>query len=79
MNSATIAAVMRLRSILSTSALLLVLAGAIASSGSARLTLINVGLRIDYPWPRAAGASSRTTPVSADSIERPRAIRRYQE
>jgi hypothetical protein len=47
---------MRLRSILSTSALLLVLAGAVFSAGSARLTLVNVGLRVSYPWPRAAGA-----------------------
>ena len=47
---------MRLRSILSAGALLLVLAGAVFSAGAARLTLVNVGLRVDYPWPRAAGA-----------------------
>lgn len=48
---------MRLRSILGTSALLVALAGAVFSSGSARLTLVNAGLRVDYPWPRSAGAA----------------------
>lgn len=47
---------MRLRSVLSKSALLIILAGAVFSAGSARLTLVNLGLRVDYPWPRAAGA-----------------------
>ncbi len=30
--------------------------GAWFSSGPARLTLVNAGLRVDYPWPRATGA-----------------------
>jgi hypothetical protein len=47
---------MSLRSTLSAAVLLLVLAGAAFSAGSARLTLVNIGLRVDYPWPRAAGA-----------------------
>lgn len=47
----------RPRTILSASALVLFLAGAWFSSGPARLTLVNVGLRVDYPWPRALGAA----------------------
>ncbi len=46
----------RPRTILSAGALLLFLAGALFSSGPARLTLVNLGLRVEYPWPRAAGA-----------------------
>lgn len=46
----------RPRTILSVTTLLLFFTGAFLSSGPARLTLLNAGLRVDYPWPRAVGA-----------------------
>jgi hypothetical protein len=36
--------------------LLFLLAGAVLATGPPRFTWMNLGLRIDYPWPRAAGA-----------------------
>ena len=44
------------RRVLALSALAVFLAAAFFSSGPARLTLINAGLRVEYPWPRAAAA-----------------------
>jgi hypothetical protein len=38
-------------------ALVLVAGGGLLSMGPPRLTAVNAGLEIEYPWPRAAGAA----------------------
>jgi hypothetical protein len=41
--------------------LVLLMAGAVLAAGPPRFTWLNRGLRIDYPWPRAAGVVAAAT------------------